>query len=245
MALYADYCAGCHGAEGQGGYGPALTDLKDRPDAELYEVIAQGVGSMPGLGERLDEAQIGSLIFFLRELSEPASVQAEAEGATRAASETDPAAVSLELTLGADAVVTAEIHLRTAGGDPIANAPVILYRQTAMGGEIPVAEATTDAAGTATLQLTAVRGQSLSLAAAYAGGDRWGPAVAEGNVTIPGSAALPPVVSGLTSPTPPLDVVVILLVVVGGVWTVYGYVVYQLFQIARQRPGDQPPLAQS
>ena len=73
---FANACAACHGAEGQGGRGPNLRarlgsdELKD--DA-LFMVIQKGVpgGGMPGAD--LPEPQAWQLITFLRALTAPAA----------------------------------------------------------------------------------------------------------------------------------------------------------------------------
>lgn len=64
-AVYADNCASCHGADGEGGSGPAM----DEPAAELSEeriaeIALYGDGDMPaveGLGEQ-DAADVAAYV---------------------------------------------------------------------------------------------------------------------------------------------------------------------------------------
>lgn len=233
--IFGEQCTGCHGAEGQGGYGPALTDLGGRTDAELLGIIARGADSMPGFEGRLGEAEIEALVSFIRKFSAATSEEGKTEEIAQAVTAAAPARLSLDLSPGAGGVVTARVSLQSESGEPIADTPLVLYRQTVMGGNLALAEATTDSRGEAIFQLAAMKGQTLALEAVYAGSDQWRPASAQGKVKLPGSAVLPPVVSGLTSPTPPPAFVAVLVVVIGGVWATYSYVVYQLVCIAVQR----------
>lgn len=68
--LYDVACAGCHGPQLQGGVGPAMgagsnSDLV-LDDDQIAGAIAVGPGAMPGFGGRLSEAQIDSLVAFIR-----------------------------------------------------------------------------------------------------------------------------------------------------------------------------------
>lgn len=66
--LYSSFCAGCHGANRQGGIGPALTpaSLAGQSDAEVSGAIARGKGSMPGFGSALTPAQVAALTQFMK-----------------------------------------------------------------------------------------------------------------------------------------------------------------------------------
>jgi mono/diheme cytochrome c family protein len=87
--VYAQQCATCHGATGDGD-GPASTALDPKPvrhsdgaymnaldDAHLVTVIREGgpaVGKSPlmaGLGAVLDDADIANVIAFVRSLADP------------------------------------------------------------------------------------------------------------------------------------------------------------------------------
>lgn len=54
--LYADNCAGCHGADGEGGSGPAMTDeVPELSDEEIVDVIVNGYEEMPAQDQLADQ----------------------------------------------------------------------------------------------------------------------------------------------------------------------------------------------
>lgn len=55
--LYADTCAGCHGADGHGGSAPDLSRELGKTDAQLIEIILNGDGRMPPQDVTQEEAQ--------------------------------------------------------------------------------------------------------------------------------------------------------------------------------------------
>lgn len=68
--VYALNCARCHGAELEGGLGPALgaeSRADDMEDAELIAIIAEGRNSMPPWGDKLSPEQITDLVALVRE----------------------------------------------------------------------------------------------------------------------------------------------------------------------------------
>lgn len=68
--LYGVGCAACHGADLSGGIGPDIGPGSNADiglsDQQLSGVIRVGPGSMPGYGRRLTEAQIDSLVVYMR-----------------------------------------------------------------------------------------------------------------------------------------------------------------------------------
>jgi tetratricopeptide (TPR) repeat protein len=70
--LYAQHCAVCHGAAGQGGSGPALAGNSRAADAaNVQNLITYGRGTMPGFSATLTPEQIETLTQFVtRELAE-------------------------------------------------------------------------------------------------------------------------------------------------------------------------------
>ena len=64
-ALYATYCASCHGASGQGtASAPGLDGEIDDSDAELRDTILNGDGSMPPVP--VPDEDLPALIAYLR-----------------------------------------------------------------------------------------------------------------------------------------------------------------------------------
>lgn len=67
--IYDSMCAGCHGAKGDGGRGPAVnkgTFKRGHEDAQLFDVIKNGISgtAMPGMGLKDDE--VWQVVSFLR-----------------------------------------------------------------------------------------------------------------------------------------------------------------------------------
>lgn len=73
--LFASHCAGCHGLDGAGGeHAPNIATserVQARSDADLARIVHDGVtaGGMPAFGSTLTQAEIGSVIAYLRVLS--------------------------------------------------------------------------------------------------------------------------------------------------------------------------------
>ena len=67
-ALFANNCAGCHGADGKGGFGSDLSSASykyGKSAAEIKTSIAQGRGGkMPGFDEKLSAAEIDALVDY-------------------------------------------------------------------------------------------------------------------------------------------------------------------------------------
>ena len=66
--IYAEFCAGCHGAERQGNPGPPLLPDNLPQDASVYAgIIANGKGSvMPAWGDTFNEDIINALAEWLK-----------------------------------------------------------------------------------------------------------------------------------------------------------------------------------
>lgn len=66
--FYAQSCASCHGAKGQGAFGPALRGEK-KPDAQVAAIITAGVkGRMPAFGGKYNDQQTQALVAYVRSL---------------------------------------------------------------------------------------------------------------------------------------------------------------------------------
>lgn len=72
-SLYADNCAGCHGDDRSGGYGPNLVGIAI-PEGDLKAIILKGTGrGMPGYEGTLTGEQVDALADFLLGLETPAT----------------------------------------------------------------------------------------------------------------------------------------------------------------------------
>lgn len=68
--IYEQVCSNCHGADLNGGVGPALgqgSNAADQNDDFLRLTISEGRGRMPSFRSTLDDAQIERVIGYLRE----------------------------------------------------------------------------------------------------------------------------------------------------------------------------------
>ncbi len=64
---YTAHCASCHGAKGEGGpKGPAMSAYKDTSVIGLTSAIRNGVGTMPGFKDKLNEGQVAALVGIIK-----------------------------------------------------------------------------------------------------------------------------------------------------------------------------------
>jgi mono/diheme cytochrome c family protein len=73
-SLYGQFCAACHGADGEGGLGGPVADI-NMSAAELEGIILNGVGSMPGFADRMNDAEIAALVAFSEALASGVSFE--------------------------------------------------------------------------------------------------------------------------------------------------------------------------
>jgi mono/diheme cytochrome c family protein len=63
-------CAGCHGAQGNGGVGPSLRDSRfvyQNTPVTIARQVRSGGGTMPAFGtDRISDQELASLIVFIR-----------------------------------------------------------------------------------------------------------------------------------------------------------------------------------
>jgi mono/diheme cytochrome c family protein len=65
-AVYTATCSGCHGAAGEGGTGPALSDVvADHSEEHMISVIYYGDGTMPAYGGTLAEQDIADVVAYI------------------------------------------------------------------------------------------------------------------------------------------------------------------------------------
>jgi cytochrome c oxidase cbb3-type subunit 3 len=71
-AIYADTCSGCHGDDGEGGFGPRLASgavVERYPDvADQIAVVAAGRNAMPGYEGDLSADDIAAVVAYTRSL---------------------------------------------------------------------------------------------------------------------------------------------------------------------------------
>jgi mono/diheme cytochrome c family protein len=71
MAMYGQHCGSCHGADLEGGIGPALGPeghAAHHADEELISIVASGKNGMPAFGDILSHDQINAIIVYMREI---------------------------------------------------------------------------------------------------------------------------------------------------------------------------------
>ena len=91
-SLFGQFCAACHGTEGQGGLGGPVVDI-DISTTDLDDIIRNGVGSMPGFAGQMSDADLETLVAFSAAL---------ASGVTFETQDTTTATTPEDETLAAD-----------------------------------------------------------------------------------------------------------------------------------------------
>jgi mono/diheme cytochrome c family protein len=93
--VYAAACAGCHGANGEGGFGPALAANQNLKDAQMVlTVITKGRGNMPAQSQ-LSQEEVSAVTAYIRN-SWGNSFGGESKPAGEAPQATDAAALAKE-----------------------------------------------------------------------------------------------------------------------------------------------------
>src|SRR5690606_7918336 len=69
-AIFAQKCAGCHGANGGGSVGPALSNVDARGDADIADYIVNGSPNkvMPAFGQQLKAEEVDALVLYVKTL---------------------------------------------------------------------------------------------------------------------------------------------------------------------------------
>jgi hypothetical protein len=146
-----------------------------------------------------------------------------------------PTTLNLDLSPRDDGSILARVTLQKGSGEPLGNAPVIFTLRTALGGELVLGSPTTMENGSAVVKIPATGGEQLKVTASFEGGNGLAYAETSGEISAPG-AAMEHRPAGLSAPTAPAPLAFGLLIVLGGVWATYGFVVYQVFHIRREKP---------
>lgn len=70
--IFSGSCASCHGANGDGSFGPKLSDgrvVEQFPDvADQLEIVQNGRGAMPAFDGKLSQAEIDAVVAYTRTL---------------------------------------------------------------------------------------------------------------------------------------------------------------------------------
>jgi mono/diheme cytochrome c family protein len=75
VAVFAEHCASCHGADGMGIVGPQLAGRVELlfPDVgDQVDFVARGMGPMPAFGQVLTPAELEAVVRHTRLLEPPA-----------------------------------------------------------------------------------------------------------------------------------------------------------------------------
>lgn len=71
QTLLKNNCMSCHGNDLEGRVGPSLLEVGSHfTEEELYSIVADGTGVMPGFKSRLDEQEINALVTWLADQKE-------------------------------------------------------------------------------------------------------------------------------------------------------------------------------
>jgi len=140
--------------------------------------------------------------------------------------------LSIELEPRGDGSNLARAVLQDARGRPIGAVPIHFTLSTSVGGELELGAPITIDNGSAVIAIPTTPGQVLKVSAQFEGGGGLGFAETSAEISGP-EESVQYVPNAISSPTPPLSLALILIVVLGGVWAVFGSVLYQVFRIQR------------
>jgi hypothetical protein len=143
-----------------------------------------------------------------------------------------PTFLALELTPREDGNALAQAILHDPNGGLAAGALLVFKQRTTFGGEIELGTWVTAADGSAAVAIPSMAGQTLEVSAEFAGGNGVGSTQVTANLTVPGVPAVHPI-GALSSATPPPMLALLLVIVLGSIWAVYGTVVFQVFRISK------------
>ncbi len=176
----------------------------------------------------------------------PGMVSRSKPGATvKLAFEKEPTRLALDLQKGEEGSWRVVATLTDGRGRPLANRSVLLWVNTAFG-RLSLGSFPTDGQGVASVTVPGRRVGLLKVVGEFRGGG--GLAASRGEVALDLGPGRPleerpgiPILGQLSpqpnliSPSPPLGLLFLLGLVLGGIWATYGYVFYQLSQIKKGR----------
>lgn len=152
--------------------------------------------------------------------------------------------VSLALTPRDDGDLLARAVLTDARGQPMADRTITFILTTQFGGELVLDTPTTMEDGSAVVRIPATGANAMRITAYFEGGDGLAYSESQADATLSAGQMEHPL-GQLSARTAPPVLALALIVVLGGVWATYGFVVYQVALIRREPPvslTDKPGL---
>ena len=258
VKLYATYCGACHGPAGKSGFAPAIGSekyLAATDDATITQITADGKSGMPAWskskGGTLSDGQIGDIVAYLRSLdpsAKPATASSPSVSATPLVYIQTKLAVKQSANANGAAVLN--VTLQEYDGYPVGGATIAFSRPT-LFGTVELGVSKTDLAGnasfvlndlpTATQVIATFKGEKdLDASNAKITVERQFTASASHDfdrtkVSLSIDEPLLPPEGNLITPNPPLLPTTLFVLVVLGIWTLYGYVFSQIIGIWKRR----------
>lgn len=265
--LFATYCAECHGVAGKGGFASAIGGEKflgSYSDEVIAQITGDGIMTerMPAWnkakGGKLTDAQIADIVAYLRSLSS-ASTTAAAPAPVVASNadlvEYAQTKMTVTQSFNADGQPVLNVQLLRSDDTPVVGAPIVFERSTTFGN-MDLGTVTTDKLGAASLVLLEVPESARLVDINFKGDTKLGSS--SGKIVLQSAAAstfenvnligvrmsigdeplLQPEGSLITS-NPPLVPTLLFTLVVLGVWSTYGYVIFQVIGIWKSKPNTR------
>ncbi len=145
-----------------------------------------------------------------------------------------PVTLALDLSPRDDGSVLARASLQDARGSPLVDVPVAFVLHTSVGGDLVLGTPKTIDNGSAVLKIPATGAENVRVTASFDGGNGLAYAETTREMTGPGMKMMHRI-DPLSAPTAPPALALALLVVLGGVWATYSFVVYQVIRIRRDK----------
>ncbi len=149
-----------------------------------------------------------------------------------------PVGLALDLLPRDDGSVLARATLHDPRGSPLVDVPVAFILHTSVGGDLVLGTPKTIDNGSAVLKIPATGADSVRVTATFDGGNGLAYAETSEELALSSPAMLHPL-DPLSTPTAPPALALALLVVLGGVWITYSFVVYQVIRIRRESARTQ------
>jgi len=121
-SVYSQFCAACHGADGEGGLGGPLAGI-GLLAGELDDIIRNGVGSMPGFADQMSDEQLAALVLFTEALASGQKFQADSTTTT------DPTAIQ-----GADGDSGPQAFGASQANESNSNSPILVIVVSLLAG---------------------------------------------------------------------------------------------------------------